>query len=399
MPSAQFISSVAANLAYWCDHEGLADPRAWPALDRERRNLFQAVEYGLQLPQTWSAAADLALKSYTYVFERGYWSEWTPVLEQALSACPDENSAVKWRLAQQLGSFYRRLRRLDDAEAFHEQAEAVARSLGDPLLVARAQLGLGRVHFRRRHYDQAERYARLALAGFEALGTCLNLVANTCNLLGNIAVGRGDYDESTEHFYRARDLFRQAQVPIELGRTNVNLYEALGRLGRTQEALALFEEAATIFSTYDLYLERSRLYVNLGFLHYSQDDLAQAEAAFREAYTPAIRRAGPIYLRSLIEMNLGNLLLLKGAFEESRTYFLSAVAGFRQTNARAMLANSLDGLAEIAMVTGKNEEALALYEEALAIVTAIPEDAFANRMEKRFRGLLEELQTKSSGGH
>ncbi|MGD8857320.1 MAG: tetratricopeptide repeat protein, partial [Chloroflexota bacterium] len=150
MPSAQFISSVAANLAYWCDHEGLADPRAWPALDRERRNLFQAVEYGLQLPQTWSAAADLALKSYTYVFERGYWSEWTPVLEQALSACPDENSAVKWRLAQQLGSFYRRLRRLDDAEAFHEQAEAVARSLGDPLLVARAQLGLGRVHFRRR---------------------------------------------------------------------------------------------------------------------------------------------------------------------------------------------------------------------------------------------------------
>ena len=90
-------------------------------------------------------------------------------------------------------------------------------------------------------------------------------------------------------------------------------------------------------------------------------------------------------------MNLGNVLLQQGHTEESRTYFLSAVAGFRLVNSQTMLANSLDGLAEIALSTGDHREAVALYEEALAIVSAIPEDAFANRMEQRFVGMLEEL--------
>jgi tetratricopeptide (TPR) repeat protein len=315
-----------------------------------------------------------------------------PVLEQALSACSEEPSVVKGRLARQLGTFYRKLRRLDDARAALEQAEAIGRGLNDPLLVASSQLGLGQVHLRRHQYDLAERYARRALAAFESQGTLPDKVAHTRNLLGIIALNRGNHRESVQEFRVACALFRQADEPIEYARTCVNLTEALSRLGSVDEALKLSEEAIAILTTYDLRLERSRLYVNLGFLHYSQDDLAQAEAAFRQAYTPAMRRAGPGYLRSLIEMNLGNVLLLRGHAEEGRAFFLSAVAGFRLVNAQTMLANSLDGLAEIAIAAGDREEAVTYYVEALAIVSAIPEDAFARRLEKRFRSLLKELR-------
>jgi tetratricopeptide (TPR) repeat protein len=393
MPSVRFIESIAANLAYWHSHGALNDPRDWSELDRERANLFLAVEYGLRQAETWPAAAGLAVECYRYVLERGYWSEWAQVLEQGLLACPDEVSILKGRLAHQLGDLNRKRRRLDEAHAAHRQAEVMGRALGDSVLVARAQLGQGEVHYRRREYEEAESYALLALDEFKRHDTLVVKLAQAHNLLGMTALGRGEFEESGRQFYMARDLFQQVEEPIEKGRTSVNLAQALGRLGRVDEALALAEEAGGIFDSYGLPIERSRLYVNLGFIHYSQGDLARARAAFRQAYTPAMRRAGPLDLRSLIEMNLGNVLLQQGELKESQTYFLSASAGFRLINNRTMLANSLDGLAEIALANGEINDAIASYEEALEIVISIPEDAFANRMEARFRELLKELSS------
>jgi tetratricopeptide (TPR) repeat protein len=249
------------------------------------------------------------------------------------------------------------------------------------------------VYLRQCDYEQAESYARLALSGFEAQQALVRMVAHAHNLLGLIAQRRGQYENCVREYYQARDLFSQARQPIDLARTSMNLCESLSRLGRVEEVLELSEQAAAIFTEYDLHLMSAYLNVQLGFFHYSRDDLIQAEAAFRRAYSPAIRRAGPIYLRSLIEMNLGNVLLLQSKPEESRVYFSSAVTGFRLVNAQTMLANSLDGLAETTLAAGDRREAVALYEEALAIVIAIPEDAFARRMERRFRSLLEELES------
>jgi len=393
MPSAQFIASLQANLAYWSDHSGLTDPTAWPALDRERGNLFRAVIFGLRQNKTWSKAAHLTLSCYTYVFERGYWSEWSAVLEQALDACAEDDLAVKARLLNQLGNLYRKQRRLEDAQTAHEKAQALGSALGDTMLIAQAQLGLGRVYRRRLQYDLADNYASRALAKFEALGISLKNAAHARNLLGVTALGRGDYEAAATHLSQACDLFCQAPEPVEYGRTAVNLSEALGRLGRVDDALELLKEAASIFTQYNHQGERARLYVSLGFLHYSQNDLVEAEAAFRKAYSPAMRRGGPIYLRAVTEMNLGNVLLQQGCIEEARDYFLSAVNGFRLAGAQTMLANSLDGLAETTLAAGDPQEAIALYREALAIVQAVPEDAFARRMEARFLGFIKELQS------
>ena len=392
MTSSRFVQSVAANLAFWRDHEGLADPRAWSALDRERENLFRATVSGLQLDETYPEAAELVLECFTYVFERGYWPEWTPVLEQAISGCPGDQLALMGRLLNQSGSLYRRQRRLDEALAAHEQAEKIGRQLDDQSLIARTNLRLGRVFLRQRSYAEAERYAQLALAEYETGAAAPQTMASAYNLLGIIAQGRGDYDASERYLRQACELFRQAKTPIELGRSLVNLCNTMESQGLTAETLGWFEEAAAIFTTYDLQIEYARLFNALGTLHYKQGGLAEAEAAFRKADTPIMRRSGPVYFQSLTEMNLGNVLLNRGRFEESRAYFLKCVAGFRQVNALTRLANSLDGLAETSIELGDREEAIGLYEEALDIVTAIPEDAFANRMEKRFRGILRELR-------
>jgi tetratricopeptide (TPR) repeat protein len=269
---------------------------------------------------------------------------------------------------------------------------AISRQLADQSLIAQTNLNIGRIFLRRHSYTEAERYAQLARAGYEDGGARPAKIANAYNLLGIIAQGRGDYEASESYLRRACERFRQADVPVELGRSLVNLCLAMENHGLTEETLAWFEEAAAIFVTYDLHIEYARLFNTLGTVHYKQDNLAEAEAAFRQADTPIMRRSGPGYFRSVTEMNLGNVLLIQGRFEESRSYFLKCVAGFRQVNSLTSLANSLDGLAETSIALGDSKEAIALYEEALDIVTSIPEDAFANRMEKRFQGILRELR-------
>ena len=391
MTSSAFVQSVAANIAFWRDHAGLADPLAWPALDRERENLFRATVFGLQLDDTYLEAAELAQRCFTYVFERGYWPEWTPVLERAITGCPGDQLALMGRLLNQLGSLYRKQRRLDEALAAHEQAQQIGRQLTDQSLIAHSHLSFGRVFLRKRSYAEAERYAQLALTEFEAGGAKPQKMANVYNLLGIIALGRGDYDASESYLRQACELFRQAIASIELGRSLANLCYTMENQGLTDETLEWFEEAAAIFTTYDLQIEHARLFNILGTNHYRQGNLTGAEVAFRQADTPIMRRSGPVYSQSLTEMNLGNVLLSQGRFEESRSYFIESVTGFRQVKSLTLLANSLDGLAETSIELGDREEAIGLYEEALEIVTAIPEDAIANRMEKRFRGILRDF--------
>ncbi|UCG26015.1 MAG: tetratricopeptide repeat protein [Chloroflexota bacterium] len=389
--SDQFTRSVRANIAFWSRHTGLADPSAWPALHRDRENLFRATIFGLQLPDTYLEAAELAARCFEYVFERGYWADWIPVLEQAITDCPDDELALRGRLNGQLGSLYRKDRRLDEAVAAYNQQENIARQLNDPYGLASAHLRLGQVYNRKRQYEATERYAQMAMDEFEAINAPPEKIADTLNLLGLVALGRGDWHKAETNLRRACDLFRRANKHVDVGRSLANLLLALEHTGRIDEAFEMSEEAGQIFTAYDLHLERARLYINLGTLHYRRGDLAKAEAAFRQADTSAMRRSGPVYLQSLTEMNLGNVLLSQGRIEESRPYLLKCVAGFRRVNAQIMLANSLEGLAETSIELGDRDEAIHLCEEALAIVAAIPEDAFANRLEKRVRTILDEL--------
>ena len=390
-PSDQFAQSVRANIAFWSQHPGLDDPLAWRPLDRDRENLYRATIFGLRRPDTYLEAAELAARCFDYVFERGYWSEWIPILEGAIADCPDGELALKGRLLGQLGSLYRKDRRLDEAVAAHVLAEKVARRLGDPHSMARAHLRLGQVYLRKRQYDAAERYGQMALDEFEAVNAPLERIADAFNLLGVVALGKGDWHKAESNLRRACDLFRRANKTVDVGRSLANLLLALEHTGRIDEVLEISEEAGEIFAVYDLQLERARLYINLGTLHYRQGELAKAEAAFCQADTQAMRRSGPVYLQSLTEMNLGNVLLSQGRFEESRPYLLKCVAGFRRVNAQIMLANALECLAETLIEIGDGDEAIHLCEEALAIVRAVPEDAWARKVEDRVCGALDEL--------
>ena len=81
-PPAQFVHSLNAALAFW---RRRVDGEAPARLERDRHNLYRAVQLGLTLPHTQPSAMVLAANAFPFVYARGYWREWLPVVEQAAS--------------------------------------------------------------------------------------------------------------------------------------------------------------------------------------------------------------------------------------------------------------------------------------------------------------------------
>ena len=119
--------------------------------------------------------------------------------------------------------------------------------------------------------------------------------------------------------------------------------------------------------------------------------MEEAEAAFRRADSPYMRKQGRPYDRALTKMNLANVLLAQGRVNEAEKYWQASIQEWRQVDSRLMLANSLSGLAETYVEQGKFEEVIPLYQEALAIAIDHPDDAFAQRLRKRFEDALNDL--------
>jgi tetratricopeptide (TPR) repeat protein len=83
--------------------------------------------------------------------------------------------------------------------------------------------------------------------------------------------------------------------------------------------------------------------------------------------------------------------LLREEWEQAEKHLRVSVRLFRQAKAQINLANSLSGIAEALVGMEKPDEAIPLYDEAIEIVTAHPDDAWAQRLLQEFTGAREKL--------
>ena len=75
LPSIQFSESVAANVNYWRRRVYDLDKDDTRAFAGEGQNLFRAVKFGLELPQTWQETAELIVECWDLVKDHGFWTE------------------------------------------------------------------------------------------------------------------------------------------------------------------------------------------------------------------------------------------------------------------------------------------------------------------------------------
>ena len=395
-PSPAFDRNIRAALAYWQDK--LAGETV-AAIDRDRHNLHRAVEFGLAVPVTERAAAEVAAAAFPFVFASGYWREWLPLMERAATIHSRLLPKAAFRVLTRLGQLRRLNRKLEEALAAHRQALALARELEEPLLLAEAHYHLGRALRDAYLYEQAEQHLQAAWQIVEQLeGPEVEKVAAVVyNALGRVAHDCGRLEEAARHLERAIALERKHGSLTTL----TDALHDLGNVHRAraafEAALACFDEALSLLAGTGHRLNQAQIQVGIGVLYFTQQDYARAEAAFREIDFSYLRETGQLHLQAIILNSLGNALLYQSRHDEAAKLLEEAAALWRSLDDDLELANTIGSRGEALAGLGRAEEAEALFAEALALLAPFPHSAKAARLRAFFTAEREKVAGQASG--
>lgn len=390
-PSTQFTHSVAANISYWQQRTHNLTDDTLPALDQERQNLYRAAKFGLHLPATWQGTAELILQAYVFIERRGYWGEWIPMLEQLLASCPEHDLVVRGRILDHLGIFYRHNRQLEQACFAHEAELEIGLSLDDKWREAHACINLGAVCREMRRFDEALAYILDAEKAFKAINAPLIKHAFVMLELGQLVKAQGEWEDAEQYLSYSVSLWREVGDPVYLA----NSLRLLGQILVTQDkfdsALAVYDEALDTLLGTENYLEKTRVLIDLGSLHWKQRHFVKAEQFFLKANSPLLRQSGNLVDQALVLNNLGMVYLAQGKLREAACSFQRSIALWKNCDDPIQLANSLGGLAEVEVAQGDVTSAQQLYEEALTFLAAYPQDAWGQKLQKDFTASVHDL--------
>lgn len=395
MPSAEFRRSIGANLVYWLERTQDLDDKTLHGLDREQHNLFRAVNFGLQLKETYCEAANLILQIYPLIERRGYYRRWIPLLENAVGNCAASDQELIVHLLDRLGQCYRLDRRWDKSLARHHQEEDAAVQLGDMNLIAKARLNLSQTYWSQRRYDEAQAYGEKALSGFKKSNGNPEQFAATLSNLGLIALGRGELDAAEDWLEQTIAAYRSLKRPALLARSLMNLTITLERAGHVEKALAKCREAQVVLETTEHELDKVRVELTLGTLYMDLQQWENAENAYKRADSAALRRSGDAYLMAVTTNNLGSVYMEQGRLQESEWALKKAITFGRQSGAKLMLANILGSMAETKLAMDRPDEARPFLDEAIAIAAAYPDDGWGVHILQQYRALRNQFCTQS----
>lgn len=385
-PSPEFIQAIRAGVVYWQQRTHHLDGAAVQALDTQRQNLHRMLWHGVQLPETWPAAVDVLLATFSLAERRGYWQEWLSLIDLALANNERSEVARFVRLLSHKGQFLRFQRKLEAAVATHEEAVALAQTVDDPMLVARAQWNLVVDFYQQGRYTDAVLLGEEVLALFQAHDASAWRMVQILRPLGSAEAGRGHFQQAYNYLTVAVEQARTLHQPYLLARALNDLARASWRHGMTDQALACFKEAALLLAETNNEFDKVMTNINLGALYHDMGQLSAAETAFRRANTSYLRRSGHIFYKAILDNNLGNVLLDLGKLEEAEEYLRRALLSFPESNNEIGWGNALGTLAKVLVAQGRKQEAQSYFEEAIARLSNYPEDEWGQEVLQELQG-------------
>lgn len=393
--SPQFIQSIRAGLRYWQQKTESLGPEQVAWLDSRRQNLHQAVLFGLNQPETWEDTVRLLLQAFDFSEWRGYWQEWIPVLEQALTNAPEKETVLYGRLQNRLGQLYRLDNRLTEAEIQHKAALNLAQRLASDELLVITYGCFTEYHLSQRTVNQAKAYGQMALDLAQITPGLERQEAFAYKILGHIEEFVGNWSEAITNYQQAVKLWRKLQNHTYLARSLYDLGNVYSMKSEFSLAQQMYEEAGAILKPTSNVTDKAKVSHNLGVLFYRQEKWAKAEDAFSEIDSIELREQNEFDLLASFYNNLGNVYLKMERWEKASEYLNLAIEIFRQRDNELELGNSLGTLASVYEQDDKQEKALQLYEEAIKLLQRFPESQWAQKLLREFGPAHEELWTKS----
>jgi tetratricopeptide (TPR) repeat protein len=395
--AASWAKSIEANIVYWSTHLNQLPDKQWHTLDIERFNIFRAIHFTLSLPEE---AVDATLKDhwrklsellFRFVERRGYGHEWIPLMERLVEKF-EADSHEQCQLLNRLGELYRLTQQLVKATETHQKALQIAQQAEDELEVARAHFNLGTDHYRRGELDVAVHHGQTALEIFTRLGLSGRETAAALNLSGLVAKAQGNFNLAETCLRQAVSIWQQLDQPPEQARTLNNLALTLTEQEKVEEALQCYAEARVVLARTASELDRILVYLSEGTLYFNLERYAEAEATFQRINLAFLREAGHLLYQALALNNLGNVALVQEEYGRAEKHLRECVLLWQQIGDEIEVADTLGVLGDVMAAMDRVDEAISLYEEALALLSRHPDDSRATQPAQKIRQRLENLR-------
>ncbi|MEM1358062.1 MAG: tetratricopeptide repeat protein [Bacteroidota bacterium] len=284
-------------------------------------------------------------------------------LIEKFSNQPDHDLTVNTHINR--GEVLEIVGRWEEAQAAYEEAQRVAKSSRDIVLLGRTNNHLGRLHTFKGEYDKAMGYLKVAASLFESVDDIFG-IAKAYSNMGNLYFRTAHYhealtyyDKSLDHGFSRAGTSSAAETISHLGLTHMNL-------GNYPEAIRVVEEQIPLHEANQDSMGLASLHTNLGIIYFESGDY---ERAMQHHYAglELAKELGNKRLQAIGLGSLGSVFERQGRYEEAAELFHRDLVICHELGDRQGIAVVEGLIGDINSVTGKFTDAIQHLDRSLSI--------------------------------
>ena len=209
--------------------------------------------------------------------------------------------------------------RWDEAQKAYEDAQRLAKSSRDIILLGRTNNHLGRLYTLKGDYDGAMDFLRIAAGLFESVDDIFG-IAKTHSNMGNLYFRTGNYQDALTYYRKSLDngfnktgTSSAAETISHLGLTYMNL-------GDYPEAIRVVEDQIPRYEENQDSMGLASLHTNLGIIYFESGDYDQAKV-HHYAGLELAKQLGDKRLQAIGLGSLGSVFEREGNYELAIEHF------------------------------------------------------------------------------
>ncbi|MCG8372515.1 MAG: tetratricopeptide repeat protein [Balneolales bacterium] len=295
----------------------------------------------------------------------------------------NENSAAG--TLNNMGNLYRAMGERQKAYDSFIQSIEIRKRIGEEERAATAYLNLGNWMADEAEYEKALDLYNDYLNLVSSLNDTLSM-ASVFNNIGNVYNATGELEKALDGYLEGDFLLKASGVKDDLeGRLNLNIGFVLYKLGKANEAIDYYREAAKLFIDFDIRESYGNAWQNIGLVF---EQLEQADSAlyYYELAINAFEPLGNKELLAGVYENIGVIYNQESTPEYALDYLLRASAIFEDTKNERALANLYNNIGESYFYLEQYNSAISYFRESLEKAT---ETDFLEVQERASFGLAE----------
>jgi len=176
----------------------------------------------------------------------------------------------------------------------------------------------------------------------------------------------GACTEAIPLYERASGMYADAGEEVEAARTLIGAIDALGYVGRTQDALATAEKCIEIFNRLGQDLHRAKVELNVGNLYHRLERNSESGRYYASARAE-FSRAADKQMVALADTNLGNVATNLCNYRASRSYFQKAARALQRLGADIPAAMNEANIGWLDFIEGDYVRAIAVLNKAKSL--------------------------------